>query len=261
MGTMDAENFRDSLGEFDNSVDKFWADLLQFPSDFESESNEVYKQALQQIRFGIRDGGSGCHRNEPFLDVAQYCTLSRTLKWCVEHPVSFPWLIIPVEDILQRKLQASADRLKTWGIPVAQSLPRPEQDRKDLPLQIPSLNLVAQWPDHLFPTRRDFGKYIKSKMREKFKATLQNSYSERYPAVCRRQLRTNPKSHLQTESGNARGSLWQCSTSLFSLNSFYELSDEAFVHSTALILGTPLPHALYLKAQVGKYADIDVWGK
>ena len=47
---------------------------------------------------------------------------------------------------------------------------------------------------------------------------------------------------------------------VISLNSFYELSDEAFVHSTALNLGTPLPHALYLKAQVGKYADIVVWG-
>jgi len=52
---------------------------------------------------------------------------------------------------------------------------------------------------------------------------------------------------------------WQCSTSLFSLNSFYELSNEALVHATALLLGTPLPHALYLKAHVEK-ANIDEWG-
>ena len=67
-------------------------------------------------------------------------------------------------------------------------------------------------------------------------------------------------SHLQTESGNARGALWQCSTSLFSLTSFYELSNEALLHSTALLLGLPLPHALYLKAHVEKYAHIDEWG-
>jgi hypothetical protein len=32
------------------------------------------------------------------------------------------------------------------------------------------------------------------------------------------------------------------------------------VHSTALLLGTPLPHALYLKAHDEKYANIDEWG-
>lgn len=260
MGTMDAENFRDSLSEFDDSVDKFWADLLQFPADFQSEANGVYKRALHQIRFGIRDGGSGCYRNEPFLDAAQYCTLARTLKWCAEHPVSFPWLSIPVTDILRQKLQEAADRLKTWGLPVAQTLPRPEQNKRDLPLQIPAPNLVAEWPDHLFPTRGDFGKHIKSKLKAHFKATLQISDLRRYSAVCRQQLRTHKKSHLQSESENARGPLWQCSTSLFSLCSFYELSNEALVHSTALILGTPLPHALFLKAHVANYANIDVWG-
>ena len=30
--------------------------------------------------------------------------------------------------------------------------------------------------------------------------------------------------------------------------------------STALLLGTPLTHALYLKAHVEKYANIDEWG-
>ena len=43
--------------------------------------------------------------------------------------------------------------------------------------------------------------------------------------------------------------------------SFYELSNEAaLVHSTALLLGTPLPHALYLKAHIEKYANIHEWG-
>lgn len=38
------------------------------------------------------------------------------------------------------------------------------------------------------------------------------------------------------------------------------MSNEALVHSTALFLGIALPHAIYLKAHVKKYAHIDEWG-
>ena len=51
----------------------------------------------------------------------------------------------------------------------------------------------------------------------------------------------------------------QCSTSLFSLTSFYELSNEAFLTSTSIILGIPVPHALYLQATQRQYSNTDVW--
>ncbi|MFN9904714.1 MAG: hypothetical protein ACK56F_01145, partial [bacterium] len=38
------------------------------------------------------------------------------------------------------------------------------------------------------------------------------------------------------------------------------MGNEALVHSTALLFGMPLPHALYLKSHVEKYANIDEWG-
>ena len=132
--------------------------------------------------------------------------------------------------------------------------------KKQIPLRIPPPDMVQDWPDSLFPTRGDFGRHIKSELRHKFAASLHPRDLQRYQSVVRHKLQTLKRSHLQTESGDARGALWQCSTSLFSLTFFYELSNEAFVHSTALLLGTPLPHALYLKAHDEKYANIDEWG-
>ena len=38
------------------------------------------------------------------------------------------------------------------------------------------------------------------------------------------------------------------STSLFSLTSFFELSNQAFINSTCRLFGIPLPNAIYLKA-------------
>jgi hypothetical protein len=47
--------------------------------------------------------------------------------------------------------------------------------------------------------------------------------------------------------------------SLFSLTSFYELTNETIINSTSLLLGIPTPHALFLKSQGQQYANIDVW--
>ena len=84
MGILEADHFRDSLVAFDDSVDNFWADLLQFPNDFHQTNSETYNSALRQLRLGIRDGGSGCYRNEPLLSVAQYSTVSATLNGALD---------------------------------------------------------------------------------------------------------------------------------------------------------------------------------
>ena len=261
MGILEADSFRDSLVAFDESVDHFWADLLQFPDDFQRTNRVMYKRALQQLRLGIRDGGSGCYRNEPLLSVAQYSTFSVTLKWCAQHSVTFTWLPVSIEEILKQSLQTIIPHVQQWDLLVADAMPSSDvRNKKDIPLRIPAPDMVQDWPVHLFPTRGDFGRHIKSQLRHNFMASLHPSDLLRYQSVVRHKLQTLQPSHLQTESGNARGALWQCSTSLFSLTSFYELSNEALVHSTALILGLPLPHALYLKAHVEKYAHIDEWG-
>jgi hypothetical protein len=53
--------------------------------------------------------------------------------------------------------------------------------------------------------------------------------------------------------------LWQCSTSLFSLTCFYELSNQAFLTTSALLLDIPVPRALYLLATQPNYVTPDIW--
>jgi hypothetical protein len=44
----------------DHSVDLFMADTLHFPADFQTSPEALhYQRAIQQLRLGIRDGGSG----------------------------------------------------------------------------------------------------------------------------------------------------------------------------------------------------------
>ena len=55
----------------------------------------------------------------------------------------------------------------------------------------------------------------------------------------------------------------QCPMALLALTNYHELSDEAVVTITALLLGIPMTHALialYLQEQQPEYADKDVWG-
>ena len=44
------------------------------------------------------------------------------------------------------------------------------------------------------------------------------------------------------------------------MTSFYELTNEAIANTTALLLGIPIPRALFLKSQGGQYVNIDIWG-
>jgi hypothetical protein len=151
MGILEADHFRDSLVAFHDSVDNFWADLLQFPDDFHQANREMYKSALQQLRLGIRDGGSGCYRNEPLLSVTQYSTLSATLKWCAQHPANFTWLPVSIEAILKRSLQAIIPHVQQWNLLVAETMPSTEiRHKKEIPLRIPPPDMVQDWPDRPF---------------------------------------------------------------------------------------------------------------
>ena len=99
---------------------------------------------------------------ETNLSVAQYSTVSATLKWCTRHPVNFTWLPVPIEENLKQSLQTIVPHVQRWGLRVAEAMPSSDvRNRKDIPLQIPSPDMVQAWPDHLFPTRGDFGRHIK----------------------------------------------------------------------------------------------------
>ena len=90
---------RPFLKQFNFSVDSFWADTLKSPIDFEGNHGDVYQKALDQVQLGIRDGGCGCPRNEPFLDAAQYRALAETTIWFKEHGIHFPRLLRSIIEI------------------------------------------------------------------------------------------------------------------------------------------------------------------
>jgi hypothetical protein len=57
--------------QLDQSVDNFLADTLHFPASFQTSQEALhYERAIQQLRLGIRDRGSGCFRNAPLVAAA-----------------------------------------------------------------------------------------------------------------------------------------------------------------------------------------------
>jgi len=63
------------------------ADTFHFPADFLTcPETSHYQQAINQLRLGIRDGGSGCFRNKPLIAAASYSALAVTIKWLHKTP-------------------------------------------------------------------------------------------------------------------------------------------------------------------------------
>ena len=115
----------------------------------------------------------------------------------------------------------------------------------DVSTKISSSRKEMVWPslyhDHLVPTREDFCRHIKSQLRRTFTESLHTRDLQQYQSVVRHKVWTHQRSYLKAESEKARGTLWQCSTSIlnFALTPFYELSNEALVHSTARFWAHP----------------------
>ena len=218
-----------------------------------------YERALQQLRLGIRDGGCGCFRNGPIIAAASYGAMATTLQWLHKHPIDFSWLPQPLSQTLSSFLTPNIYSLQQWNLPVASISPSSDiRDKRTLLLQIPSPQCITTWPPHLFPTQGDFGRHIKKQQVTQFARHLSPHQNERYRAVARHTLHLPQSSHLLSNEGIA-SNLWQCSTSLFSLTSIYELSNQALLTTTALILDIPVPHALYLQDTQLNYTNIDIW--
>jgi hypothetical protein len=142
---------------------------------------------------------------------------------------------------------------------VASTSPSPDiRDKQSLPLQIPPPDLIPDWPAHLFPTQGDFGRHIKNQLVAQFTRHLTVLQQQQFHSIARHTLQLSETSHLLSDEKPV-SNLWQCSTSLFSLTCFYELSNQAFLTRSALLLDIPIPHALYLRATQQNYATTDIW--
>ena len=103
----------------------------------------------------------------------------------------------------------------------------------------------------IYTTQGDFAMQIKSKPKSTIIAKLPEDKKKRFKAVCRKSIMLHSKSHLTRHEQNSKSQSWQCQTSLFSLTSVSELTNEAIVNTRALLLGILKPHALFLKSQGG----------
>jgi hypothetical protein len=246
--------------QLDQSVDNFLADTLHFPANFRSSQEALhYERAIQQLRLGIRDGGSGCFRNAPLVAAASYSALAVTITWLHKHPIAFNWQQQPLLQTLVSFENSNIISLQQWNLPVATISPSPEiRDKQSLPLQIPSPSVISDWPAHLFPTQGDFGRHIKKQLVAQFTRHLTVPQQQRFHSIARHTLQLSSSSHLMSDDRPV-SNLWQCSTSLFSLTCFYGLSNQAFLTASALLLDIPIPHALFLQTTQPNYTNTDKW--
>jgi len=246
--------------QLDQSVDNFLADTLHFPANFRSSQEALhYERAIQQLRLGIRDGGSGCFRNAPLVAAASYSALAVTINWLHKHPIAFNWQQQPLLQTLVSFENPNIISLQQWNLPVATISPSPEiRDKQSLPLQIPSPSVISDWPAHLFPTQGDFGRHIKKQLVAQFTRHLTVPQQQRFHSIARHTLQLSSSSHLMSDDRPV-SNLWQCSTSLFSLTCFYELSNQAFLTTSALLLDIPIPHALFLQTTQPNHTNTDKW--
>jgi hypothetical protein len=102
---------------------------------------------------------------------------------------------------------------------------------------------------------------MKEISRKTFADSLSSADKKRLEAVSLHKTPADcPDSAIGTSIQHPKNELRQCAMGLFALTSHYELSNNAFLTSSALVLGYPIPHARFLKTQVGGYGEYDLWG-
>ena len=267
LRTISPEFSRNTVIKLDETFDKFWAETLQFPQNYQtSPFRREYSNAIAQIRLGIRDGGCGCLRNAPILAAAHYSALAQFAFWMDEHLRQFPWTSeIRINGTLHpglaNEISKDITQLMRWEIPLGNSPPEGGSSNvKKNPLCIPTCNVILRWPQHLFPTQREFCCHIKQQLRRNLYLVLSSQEQKRLDSVSRSCAPPSKNSHLISSVVAGKSQTFQCPMALFALTNYHELSNEAVVTVTALLLGIPMMHALYLQDQQPGYADKDVWG-
>jgi hypothetical protein len=196
-----------------------------------------------------------------------WCTaaLTTTIKWLHTHPIEFSWLTQQLSLFLGSFLAPNIISLQQWNLPVAVTCPSSHfSDIKTLSRQIPSLQYLTDWPDLLYPSQGDFGRQIKKQLVSHFLLLLTVPQKHSFKSIARHTLHLSPASHVLhsqlTESQAPSTNVWWCATSLFSLTCFYELSNQAFLTTAALLLDhLDSPRTLFTGYSSSIHAKTDVW--
>ena len=139
-----------------------------------------------------------------------------------------------------------------------------ESHEEDHHLIVPSamgLTNLEAWPFEKRPNQQTICKAIKKTFLRKFLRTLSAHGKTRIQRLGRR---TIPARHALSDLAppveDRSDTLALGSMNLFSLTCPFELSDEAAVTSTAILLEIPVPHVRFLRDNIANHNNLDVWG-
>ena len=235
----------------DKTFDDFTAHTLCFEQDYKDcQYKEHYQTALAQSRLGIKQGGMGITSHELVAPVAYFVALREFLQWFLQY----------------RETWAPSNALHglAWLTP-------PSGEEFIFPHAVHELeNGKAQLLDSgvaeptLIMEQHIITEELKTQALELLLIQLQARQGcvDRLKALA---IQSHPARHSDSDIGpeqdpDSTNSLSHRPMGLFALLCLYELSNEAFVTSAAILLETPLPHARYLLGNMQSYSHIDVFG-
>ena len=126
---------------------------------------------------------------------------------------------------------------------------------------LPTLSAIRLWPTDRRPQQGVLCRHIKQRERDLLYSALDMRDRFRIDSISRQELSwTDHVSQLVRPFSSTDYHLVQTPMALFSLTSRYELSNEAFITSTSLLLGLAPPFVTFLRSRHPDYAREDEWG-
>ena len=255
------------MTSLDGSFDAFLAHTLCFPTTYQAESPVIpYDKALKQARLGIKQGGCGMTSAAMIVPAALFAAISTFTLWLHDEshlPITrLPWLLDHTDkyDLAFRHIHNSLETsshilVDKWGIPTG------DEPEGPMELCLPTVSNILLWAENKLPTQFEITSEMKKKLRNDFIQTLSLSDKKRLEAVSFHTVPADsPDSAIGPSAQHPKNVLRQCSMGLFTLTCHQELSNQALLTSTALLLGYPIPHARFLKQHVQGYHEYDLWG-
>ena len=114
----------------------------------------------------------------------------------------------------------------------------------DSPLQLPTAVGVLHWPVQKLPSQRTITRALKAHDRKQFISELPEGDKLQLKAVSRQAVPALSQESDIAPGDNSRDSLYQTPMSLHGLMCQYELSNEAFLVTSAIAFGYPMPKSV-----------------
>jgi hypothetical protein len=219
------------------------AHTLSFERDYDTGPHRaIYQAALTQLRLSIKQGGFGLTSQELVAPAALFVATRDFHQWLAGTAFDLPWL--------------------PGGSGPHDQLPSTEALKQEALVKLQhSLGCTNSLQNLSQNTIAEELKAMILKTLAKSISSLPGSNHRLLAITGHTQPGTGSSSDIKQGPGLSETNHYHhSSTSLFALLCPLELSNAAFVTSAALILGTPVPHAQYLRNQSPSYAQIDVFG-